>query len=253
MPHSQAVAPDAQCSEQTARDLTAQLRQVADQLGQQLDVFQNLITEAYTRRVWVPLGYSSWDTYVAGELPALPRLARAERRELVAALTDAGLSTRAITPAIGANRRTVMADQQLVHSAPVADDTVAHDTAAADQHSTVGNPTVAHNTITHDTEPDIVDAEIVEDAPEPPPAITGLNGKTYSRQPRDIPPVKTRRSPLIDDVSRVIVQMDKLADRLRELSHDDRFPSVTEQIHGRHRNELTHINDVINDVLARLP
>lgn len=224
MPHSQAVAPDAQCSEQTARDLTVQLRRVADQLGQQLDVFQNLVTEAYTRRVWVPLGYSSWDTYVAGELPALPKLARAERRELVAALTDAGLSTRAIAPAVGAHRETVMADQrQVAGFRPPA------------------------------PEPDIVDAELVEDTPEPPPATTGLDGKTYNRQPRDIPPVKTRRGPLIDDVSRVIVQMDKLADRLRELSRDDRFPSITEQIHGRHRNELTHINDVINDVWDRLP
>jgi hypothetical protein len=78
------------------------------------------IVEAYRQRDWITLGYADWDTLCAEEFGgARIALPIEDRREVVADLRGAGMSTRAIGSAIG------------VHHSTVADDL-----------ASVGNPTV---------------------------------------------------------------------------------------------------------------
>lgn len=87
-----------------ARELTAEIQRGMAGL-------QGKIIDAYRGRVWIPLGYASWDAWCDGELSgARPALPREERREVVADLSEAGLSQRSISAAIGASRSTIQED-----------------------------------------------------------------------------------------------------------------------------------------------
>jgi hypothetical protein len=67
--------------------------------------------EIHAERQWLALGYDTWDALCAdhfdGHRIALPA---ADRREAVAGLRSAGLSTRAIASVVGASRETVRRD-----------------------------------------------------------------------------------------------------------------------------------------------
>ena len=89
-------------SEVEARHLVDQINATADRLA-------DLAIEAYTGRAWLSLGYASWEAFTAAEIQ-LPKLGRDERRELVASLRSAGMSTRAIGSAIGVAKATVDRD-----------------------------------------------------------------------------------------------------------------------------------------------
>lgn len=70
-----------------------------------------LIVQAYQGRAWLALGYQTWDAYCDGRLAGMrPAIERDERREMVGELRAAGLSTRAIGSALGADARTVRRD-----------------------------------------------------------------------------------------------------------------------------------------------
>lgn len=102
----------------------AQARELTDRIRQTLHVGHDLIVEAFRGSAWSVLGYSSWDAYCAGEFAGarMVRLDREQRREIVAEMRQAGMSSRAIASGIGVDHATVARD---VHSAPVADATPA--------------------------------------------------------------------------------------------------------------------------------
>lgn len=84
-----------------ARDITERIKVAIN--GTRL-----LIKEAYSKRAWLALGYETWDAYCAAEFGEQRlELTRDERRELVADLADAGMSTRAIGSAVGVSEATV--------------------------------------------------------------------------------------------------------------------------------------------------
>lgn len=65
----------------------------------------------YQGRAWITLGYSSWDSLCDAELDgARIALPREQRREVVADLREAGMSTRAISSAVGVSDFTVRSD-----------------------------------------------------------------------------------------------------------------------------------------------
>src|SRR5690625_1045243 len=85
----------------TARDLTNKIRAGLE------GVYQ-LIVQAFQQRVWLSLGYGSWDEYVRrefGNLSLRPPLE--DREEVVQSLRDSGLSTRAIGSATHLSEATV--------------------------------------------------------------------------------------------------------------------------------------------------
>lgn len=70
------------------------------------------IRGAYASRDWEPLGYATWHDYLDGEFGAHRiALPMEERREVVAVMSRAGMSTRAIAPALGVSVGTVHADR----------------------------------------------------------------------------------------------------------------------------------------------
>ena len=212
------LATAGQCSEATARALT-------DQLRQSLAVSWELLVEAYQRRAWAALGYSTWDAYTDAELGEVRlRLPREERREVVASMTEAGMSTRAIGSALG------------VH----------HDTVSEDRRR-VGNPTPADEPI---------DAELVEDdSPEAmeravKAAILGTDGKTYTAPPQ---PAQPRRRPLPESFWQAAYDLTKVTERIERLAEDDRFPQNAGEVAARHRNDLVRAIDALSGVVNRLP
>jgi hypothetical protein len=101
-------------TENEARELTASI------YGH-LDSAWTSIKEAYYGRADKALGYDSWDEYCKGEFHgAYLRLPRESRREVVATLTEAGLSQRVIAAAVGVHKNTVVRDQNRSQLGPVA-------------------------------------------------------------------------------------------------------------------------------------
>ncbi|MQA14226.1 MAG: hypothetical protein GEV09_08655 [Pseudonocardiaceae bacterium] len=89
-------------------------------IREHLTVVWELVVEAYQRRAWEALEYSSWDEYSAEQFGTHRlKLPNEERRSVVESLRQAGLSTRAIASATGISKDTVN------RTAPVSDETPA--------------------------------------------------------------------------------------------------------------------------------
>lgn len=95
------------------RYLVASTRAVAEARAERIrtktaDLLQEVV-DAYNDNDYLALGYSTWAEYCAGELDgrvALPRI-KGDRVELVKALSEAGMSQRAVADATGMSRNTV--------------------------------------------------------------------------------------------------------------------------------------------------
>lgn len=75
-----------------------------------MDAIAPLVTRAFKGRAWIALGYESWPEYVAGEFGGPLRLGREDRKQVVAELRQAGLSTRGIGEALGTSHVQVQRD-----------------------------------------------------------------------------------------------------------------------------------------------
>lgn len=224
-----------QCSEATARALT-------DQLRQSLTISWDLLVEAYQRRAWAALGYATWDAYTDAELGATRlRIPREERREVVASMTEAGMSTRAISAALGVTKSQVARDRGVPNGAPA---------------------------------PEPIDAEVVDDEPDAladkiaaelaasdesyaeqakatePTPVLGTDGKTYTVTPK---PAAQRRRPLPEAFWQAAYDLSKVTERIERLADDDRFPSNAEQVAAIHRSDLLRAIDALQGVVNRLP
>ena len=94
-----------------AQRLTQHIKLTASGVRNGLFKLRNLIEEAKRSNVWNVLGFASWTAYLADVLGDEPmRVSREERIELVSYLAGEGLSTRAIAPIVGVDRKTVERD-----------------------------------------------------------------------------------------------------------------------------------------------
>lgn len=169
---------------EAAQRRAERIRFHATNANEAMQSLQKLVHQARELEDHVTLGYASWTAYIRdlfGDEPL--RLARDVRRELVAELAEAGMSTRAIAPIVG------------VHH-----DTVATDIKAA---APVGNPTpeATSPVETFDADGILIDAatgEVIEPTvtehtvTEKVKTVTGLDGKEYKRpepKPREPRPV----------------------------------------------------------------
>lgn len=195
---------------------------------------------AYLGRAWLALGYASWDELCAAEFGTMQiRLPREERREVVASLSEVGMSTRAIAAATG------------VH----------HSTVASDLPG-VGNQTGASaNVIGLDgkeyrrqSEPDpIVDAEIVKDERVLPPITAGQIAELREAEVRPIPPQQERRRrPITDAADDAGWEIRKAAERVVRLLDDDRFRKNEEQVALSLRAHLLFVAESVAAALEKL-
>lgn len=82
-------------SKEEARKLTANLHQ-------NLENAQELIIEAFEKRVWLSLGYKSWNAYITYEFTGLTLTPpKEDRLTAVVSYAEAGMSTRAISAVTG--------------------------------------------------------------------------------------------------------------------------------------------------------
>lgn len=155
------LAATAQCDEATARALTVALRQ-------SLTTSWDLLVEAYQRRAWAALGYKSWDAYTDAELGETRlRLPREQRREVVASMTEAGMSTRAIGSALGVHQETIVNDRKVNGN---------RSPEPAPDHDTLADKIAAELAASDETYRE--QAQTPEPEPEP-VRVTGTDGKSY--------------------------------------------------------------------------
>jgi len=224
-----------QCSEATARALTLALRQ-------SLTVSWDLLVEAYQRRAWAALGYESWDAYTDAELGETRlRLPREQRREVVASMTEAGMSTRAIGSALGVDPMTVSRDRSAGVAKATPDEPI--DAEIVDEPDDLGDR-IARELAASDG-----DYAEKATAPEPKPVL-GTDGKTYAVAPK---PAVQRRRPLPQAFWEAAFDLTKVTERIERLAADDRFPQNADEVAAANRNDLARARDVLQDVIDRLP
>ena len=95
-----------------------QAKAITEQIRSQMGATRESVYRAWQGRVWIPLGYRSFDAYCVGEFgPNGLRLPRKERRATVTYLRRMGMSIRAITSATGEARNTVRSiSEPRIHS-----------------------------------------------------------------------------------------------------------------------------------------
>lgn len=156
----------------------------ATNANEAMQSLQKLVHTARELEDHVTLGYASWPAYVTDLFGNEPlRLARDVRRELVAELADAGMSTRAIAPIVGVHHDTVATD--IKAAVPVGNPTPAPvevEGFTVDQNTGEiidGPPIHAEPTVTEHTVTERVKT------------VTGLDGKEYKRpEPKPAPAPK---------------------------------------------------------------
>lgn len=218
------------------------------------------IRTAISERHDEALGYRSLGDYLRTEYAdALGNVCRVFgvefRRQVVAELTEAGLSTRAIAPVVGADYSTVSRDR-----ARVADATPAVDTETGEVSEDYPSDDVTGGEVTPSVDVEATEAEgaapegeqgpsresvngsDVDDAgaselappPAPRPPVVGIDGKTYTRPGSRKPP---RRS-LVDDARDAGQELRKAVERLERIAADDRLPRNTEEVAAHLRHHL---------------
>lgn len=172
--------------------------------------WQTDVIAAYTARDWAVLGYETWDAYLDGEYGEHRiQLPREQRREIVAGMAQAGMSTRAIGSALGASKDTVHRDLSSVSDET--DD--ARTVLSLDGRGRPASRPVAEENVWIEPGPDeVVQAEIVDEParPEPP---------------------KLKRRPLPEAFTEAGRDLSRAAERLDRLAQDDRFTKNRDTTH----------------------
>lgn len=211
----------------------------AERIRQGLESYAVLredLAAAYLARDWHALGYESWDRYVEAEFTAA-RLAlpREERRELVAYFREQGMSTRAIAAATGVSREQVRRDTNV--------------SPAAEPSNVVG---IDGKTYTpRQAEPEVVDAEIVEDQTLPPITAEEI-AELREVETRPQPDSQARRRPITDQSRDAGWELRKAIERIERIAADDRFTRNKNEVAAHLRGHLINAVEVCQDLLDRL-
>lgn len=238
--------------EQPTQFTAAEARELTDEIRQTLRVGHDLIVKAFVGRAWTALGYESWDTYCAGEFSEarMVRLDREQRREIVAEMRQAGMSTRAIASGLGVGNKTVARDL-----ASVSGDT--DDEESTDAFASVERPTTV-------TSLDGRQRPATRSPREPVAKVTETTrtehyvntdtGEIADEPSAPAPDVSARRRrPLIDAFTDATYDLTKVTERIERLIADDRYPQNAEKVAAKHRSDLIRARDAMQSVIDRLP
>ena len=256
------VAPiDTSAAERRALRIGLRLDAIADNY----EAVMPMIREALEEGDHATLGYRSPGEYLADRFgKALSRLPIIVRREFVGELTDAGLSTRAIAAVTGTSHMTAQRDQQAGVTPVPPEPTVNTETGEVSDDYLPDDATgeeVTTSTEATDTGSDPVFlADDVEEAPgegvEPVlsaapsrPAVTGIDGKTYTPRERKAAP---KRRPLTDQARDAGWELRKSVERIERIASDDRFTPNKEAVASHLRGHLTNAIEVCQDLLDRI-
>ena len=205
------------------------------------------IRTALTERHDLALGYASPGAYLADRFSdALSRLGVDSRREFVAELDAAGLSTRAIGSVVGVSHKTIVKDRQAIAGGTQVPPAPAVDTETGEVSDNFPAPEVlpagkGGAAVTPPTEARV-------EPPTPRASVTGLDGKTYPR-----PEVKApKRKPYLDDLAGVVHVLSGAAEKLHALMCDSRFTQKSEKAAAENRDDLLRIISVLQDATQRM-
>lgn len=232
-----------------AERLTTRIRLRLDTIADNYAAVMPLIREAIERQAYAALGYTGVSQYVSecfGD--ALSQLGVEVRREVVRELTEAGMSTRAIAPVVGVSHMTVKADRDSgvkpFTPDPQAPESPAEGEAAADSGQTPQGEAAPEATPSA-----TVPSETGPTTPSPRPAVTGLDGKTYTPSVAS----KPKRKPITDSFFAATHETRLKVESLRRLVDDDRFPQNAEKAAAANRGDLLRIKDLLEQVIDALP
>ncbi|MEV8339248.1 hypothetical protein [Leucobacter sp. NPDC077196] len=212
---------------EAAQRRAERIRLHATNANEAMQSLQKLVHTARELEDHVTLGFASWTAYITdlfGDEPL--RLARDVRRELVAELSDAGMSTRAIAPIVGAGVMTVHDDIAAVRNRtpePVNADGFTVNPSTGEVLETP-LPEVTEHTVTEKVK-----------------TVTGLDGKEYKRpepKPREEKPVLDGNDAIQQNaeqgclaVGRALDALESLGtERRRTLILNDWWPRASENI-----------------------
>ncbi|MFX0573132.1 hypothetical protein [Nocardia nepalensis] len=227
-------AAESLVSASAARELTGRIRAGVDAVWE-------LIMRAFTTRVWIVLGYDSWDEYCAKEFDTTRlRLPREQRREVVASMHEIGMSTRAIASALRSSTRTVSTDLGQVSSRTTPGATVTG-LDGKSYPAVLAKPALASS-------PADPGPETSTSSTAPPPSPSS---DAAEPAPASLP--RARRNPLPDSFWSAARELRKNVERLQRLCGDDRFEGYAAQLGTRHHSDLIRARDAVQTVIDLLP
>jgi hypothetical protein len=179
-----------------------------------LAAWQQDVIAAYAARDWDTLGYETWDAYIDGEYGEhRVRLPREQRREIVAGMSAAGMSTRAIGAAVGVHHDTVNRDVQATVG-NTTDDQPRTVLSLDGRERPATRPAVDENVWIEPGTDEVVDAELVD-------------------EPARAEPSRPKRRPFPEAFTDASHDLARIAERLDRLRDDDRFTRNRHQTHHR--------------------
>lgn len=243
---------DKTAAERRAQQIETRLTAV----GESFTIAMQKIREAIELRDDIALGYRSPGDYVSARFGrALSGLPVEMRREAVRELTEAGMSTRAIAPVVGASKSQVAADRQVsspghLSQAPASPE---EGEATGDAGQTSAQPEDARG----DASPslhltasgDSTTGSSAPAAPTPRPAVTGIDGKTYPRP--ESKPRQSPRKPLRDGFRDASLDLDKIIGRWDRLVADDRYPRNKNEV-ARYANDLIRAREALDRLIEQM-
>jgi len=236
-----------------AERITSQIANHLDRIADSMELVMPLIAEAMTRGAWQVLGYTSPQAYTSERFAgSLTRLPIPVRRALVAELSDAGMSTRAIAPIIGKSKSQVDRDQVSHCGTPAPEPEVIAD-PEPEPFPEWTSATAALNAMTDTTEHGLPKSD----------TINGLDGKSYQRPIKkpsesaaeaiaNLPPARPKRKPITDAFWEVSYDLDQLANKLHKLTADDRFNANRKAIAEKNLHSLKQTASTLAQVLAAI-
>lgn len=200
-----------------AERLDRRIRLMAQTTRDNFEKVGRLLDEAKRGQVHEALGFKSWTAYVADALGGQIQLSGESRQAMVQVLAGEGMSVRAIAAATGVSK------------------------------STVSNDLAAQVSNHRTPESDSADSGVqpLDTSSEPPAAITGMDGKTYTkpkRKPRPTPepePETVERKVQIPTAYRdTLKELKPLVAALTELTRDPRWLKSRERFNHKDRVTL---------------
>lgn len=228
-----------------ARKITERLRLQATNYQEAREKVIATLVEARDGGAAELLGYASWTAYMADVLGDAPlRLERDARQELVAELHEAGMSTRAIAPIVGVDRKTVERDVRRGTNVPPETRIEYRQEQYPDGEWSREIGPVEVNVATGEVvgTDGLTDSERTafaqeSEAAQARPKVTGLDGKQYMRPE----PKKPQRRALTDVARDAGWDVRKATERLERVWEDDRFSRNKEEVAELVRGHLMYV------------
>lgn len=206
-------------------------RTLTDKIRTTLQFGHKLIVDAWKGSAWSALGYESWDAYCAGEFneARMIRMDREQRREIVAEMRQAGMSTPAIASGIGVSKSTVHNDLPVLEERGVdLPDQITRTDGRGHSARWASRPASQSPGV------DTTTGEIRDE-----PTVT---------QARSAP-----RRALTDQFFDAAYDLTKAVERVERLAADDRWSQNADKVAAKHRNDLIRTRDALQGVINRLP